>query len=763
MSEEINQNMEDMDDDVLSPYETNTETESSAITETDTNESVEVDADADAAVMVKADSKTVVLYTTKELQGYSDDKLIELLRKSWGYKVGEPFEVFGILKIKNTFLVVENLWNKNWERVSYPLKDQSFEQGVFAGPIRRDFTEGDLVKTMVTLSPSIKRKNRNNPFALATIPSSMVKLIEAPDEILKQGIYQDKGYIERWVVDFIASKQADKIKSEVNNSVQKLFAEKRDSENLLAEVNAGLNESQEKFQKNVEIIERQNSILEEKQTLIAEARNELSQIIQNKEEVVSKLNEFIEVKAKLLRDLDIVDEQVLNQLTGKGQSIQDTRDGHNLSELFGDIKNGIGYIQAYLYNKGIMYRREVLENFFTLLSTRDLIILAGDSGSGKTNLVKSFAEAIGGKSIIIPVKPNWTGSEDLLGYYNPIEHNYLSTLFLDALLEAKNNPEIPYLICLDEMNLARVEYYFADFLSLLEERKQQPVVHLYSQSESSHLVSETKNFLALLDEAKENLHKENLDSFVEILQDEELNRKLHELCGFKDGDSLLKYHTRLRKSFASYLSNPATIEIPKNVFFIGAINIDETTHYLSPKILDRAHIMRFTNPLLQDWEDINVQIQDYENVDLSKPVLFTIENFGGRKEYPRFEMEGELEQALIHMTKEYLIPLGVEFGLRSIRQASNYMHCYQEHFDITQKEILNHVVRQKILPKLMFDGTKKILGDKDRKDVLLDMKSYLTSELSDLDISVDDNVIEDLNRTLNNAEINDWVVNYWFK
>ena len=111
MSEEINQNMEDMDDDVLSPYETNTETESSAITETDTNESVEVDADADAAVMVKADSKTVVLYTTKELQGYSDDKLIELLRKSWGYKVGEPLTIIGKLKKIANFYILENLYN----------------------------------------------------------------------------------------------------------------------------------------------------------------------------------------------------------------------------------------------------------------------------------------------------------------------------------------------------------------------------------------------------------------------------------------------------------------------------------------------------------------------------------------------------------------------------------------------------------------------------------------------------------------------------
>ena len=144
--------------------------------------------------------------------------------------------------------------------------------------------------------------------------------------------------------------------------------------------------------------------------------------------------------------------------------------------------------------------------------------------------------------------------------------------FIYATKLAKNNPQVPHFICLDEMNLARVEYYFADFLSLLEERNTIPNIPLYSQSESSHLINEAKNFLALIDEAKNNLNKNDITDFIEILKDESLNTKLHNLCGFKDGDSLLKYHTRLRKSFDNYINNPAEIELPNNVFFIGAIN-----------------------------------------------------------------------------------------------------------------------------------------------------------------------------------------------
>ena len=114
--------------------------------------------------------------------------------------------------------------------------------------------------------------------------------------------------------------------------------------------------------------------------------------------------------------------------------------------LDSNYSDAVSYIQAYLKDRDILYPRHIIENFLTLFT--DLIILAGDSGSGKTNLVQSFAKAIG-VSKIIPVKPNWTSSEDLLGYYNPLEKKYLATPFLEALIEARQNPDIPYFICLD--------------------------------------------------------------------------------------------------------------------------------------------------------------------------------------------------------------------------------------------------------------------------------------------------------------------------
>ncbi|MGK3218963.1 AAA family ATPase, partial [Klebsiella pneumoniae] len=203
-----------------------------------------------------------------------------------------------------------------------------------------------------------------------------------------------------------------------------------------------------------------------------------------------------------------------------------------------NYSDAVSYIQAYLKERDILYPRHIIENFLTLIRTNDLIILAGDSGSGKTNLVQSFAKAIGGVSKIIPVKPNWTSSEDLLGYYNPLEKKYLATPFLEALIEAKQNPDIPYFICLDEMNLARVEYYFADFLSKLEERNEQPTIQLYSDDEAAHVLAELKGVVSVISNAQEKFSKNGIVDFVALMQDEEINAEMKRAFGFSDKDSL---------------------------------------------------------------------------------------------------------------------------------------------------------------------------------------------------------------------------------
>ena len=112
------------------------------------------------------------------------------------------------------------------------------------------------------------------------------------------------------------------------------------------------------------------------------------------------------------------------------------------------------------------------------------------------------------------------------------------------------------------------------------------------------------------------------------------------------------------------------------------------------------------------------------------------------------------------MVREFLEPLGIEFGLRTVRQARQYSAALQP-FDADDDLILNNIVLHKILPKLMFDGEKQVDGDLARKDILVAMRDYLDQQLTALDMDATESCIEEFDRVIRNAKANDWVVNYW--
>jgi energy-coupling factor transporter ATP-binding protein EcfA2 len=648
----------------------------------------------------------------------------------------------------------------------YPLDQEDLRQTVFVGVVNKysfdkESIDGQWVKARVELSPAKERDKHKNPFALKATNGGIQLMQKIPKEFSESEIFIDgESHVEKWVVDFYRNQYRDQISKDGNELLEKINQEREaeerkvrllqdESESLgekIAQNERSLSDVSEKLQETIELQRKTETEFEQKKTKM--------------EHQLDTLIKFIETKAKILIELDLLGQKDVDGLLGKDSS-ESMRLGHDFSKEFSaDVTKAIGYLQAYLHQKGVVYRRKVLEDFFALLSTHDLIILAGDSGSGKTNLVKSFAEAVGGVSIIIPVKPNWTSAEDLLGYYNPLEQKYLSTRFLDALFEAAKNPDVPYLICLDEMNLARVEYYFADFLSLMEERGSAPEIHLYSTSESDHLVSEARNFLALIDDVKERVDKSDVVTFLDVLRDESINAKLHEMCGFREGESLLKYHVRLRKLLSSYLNTPSSISLPPNVRIIGAINVDETTHYLSPKILDRAHIMRFGSPLLMDWEQAEGEIETFD-LDLKLPIKLSAAELGKRTDYPAFDRNNPIVETLMYLAREYLEPLGIEFGLRTIRQSRLYSTALEQ-LGADENLILNNIVLHKILPKLMFDGEKVVNDRVARKDLLVGMRDFLDERLTVLkDNQAIDYCIDELDRVIRNAESNDWIVNYW--
>ena len=135
-------------------------------------------------------------------------------------------------------------------------------------------------------------------------------------------------------------------------------------------------------------------------------------------------------------------------------------------------KEAIEQIKSYIASKGFTYNDNLIENFFLSLKSKPFVILAGTSGTGKTKLVKLFAEAIGAEYRMVSVRPDWSDGSDLFGHFD-LNGKFVSGPVCDAFETALRDPAKPVFLCLDEMNLARVEYYLSDFLSVIESRDMQ--------------------------------------------------------------------------------------------------------------------------------------------------------------------------------------------------------------------------------------------------------------------------------------------------
>ena len=197
------------------------------------------------------------------------------------------------------------------------------------------------------------------------------------------------------------------------------------------------------------------------------------------------------------------------------------------------------HIKRYIAAKGYYFDDETLYNYHICLKTRPLVILAGLSGTGKSKLSQLYAEAIGhkdqnGRYLRLAVRPSWNDDRFLLGYQNTITGEYVTEPALDFIIRAEADRDNLYFFCLDEMNLAHVEYYFSQFLSALEEEPAARKLLLMSETTKNRLQKEGKP-----------------------------------------------------------LEVPSEVIIPTNLLFTGTINVDETTQALSDKVIDRANTLEF--------------------------------------------------------------------------------------------------------------------------------------------------------------------------
>lgn len=276
-------------------------------------------------------------------------------------------------------------------------------------------------------------------------------------------------------------------------------------------------------------------------------------------------------------------------------------------------------------------------------------------GLRMTSLPRRRVRARSDRYAFIPVRPDWTDHRGLLGYYNPIAEQYHPTEFLKLLIRASEQPHVPHFAILDEMNLAKVEHYFSDFLSCLESRR---------LSADGTIVQETLE-----------LHPEATP------------------VRFEDATGRV------------YLI-PPRIEVPMNLYFTGTVNVDESTYMFSPKVLDRANTLEF--------DDV-----DLTGYGLPSPSTPSTEGFTLRADWPGLAevhlatpedylaMSNEAKGVLIDLLK-ILQPYRMHFGYRVVNEISRYVRLSQEFVGPDALDTaLDLQIRQKILPK--FHGSRATL------------------------------------------------------
>ncbi|MBW5447630.1 DUF3578 domain-containing protein [Cohnella sp. CFH 77786] len=302
-------------------------------------------------------------------------------------------------------------------------------------------------------------------------------------------------------------------------------------------------------------------------------------------------------------------------------------------------------IKSYIRYKGFSFPDNLIENFYLSLKTKPFVILAGVSGTGKTKLVQLFAEAIGatndnGQFKLIPVRPDWSDPADLIGYKD-LNDRFRPGPLAEVLVEASkpNNRNKPYFICLDEMNLARVEHYFSDVLSILETQKR---------------------------------HGDRIVTDVIL--------RISALVTPEDQSTYGDLH------------------IPDNVYLIGTVNMDETTHPFSKKVLDRANTIEFNYIQLAQYPVgavAEVTSQPAPNSFLQSQYLQLVDAYHDEHK----SLIEDATQTLVRIN-DILEAIHAHVGFR-IRDAVCFYLIYNEQSKLMTKErAFDLQLLQKILPRI---------------------------------------------------------------
>lgn len=351
--------------------------------------------------------------------------------------------------------------------------------------------------------------------------------------------------------------------------------------------------------------------------------------------------------------------------------------------------------------------------YLTALRTKPFMLLAGISGTGKSRIVRKLAQATVTEELqkaegyegtdfandrwklhspanfeLIQVKPNWHNSMDVIGYLSNIPSpHYVFTPFIELIVKAWQYPEVPFFLCLDEMNLAPVEEYFAEFLSAIESRS----------FEGGEYMTDPiiKPFNSFGDDVAKMMVNTLFPNFT---------------AGDTESTT-----TKIIKHFRI-----KGLTLPKNLIVIGTVNMDETTFSFSRKVLDRAMSVEMNevnyDSFLNDTTDDDLKaivLAFEENDDADLNALLVDRHIEAREIID--ELGDDAKFAIDYLKRINALLEGTPFklGYRAANEALIYLQASYEFGHTDRIAALDNFTLMKILSRVEGDEMKLKITDSD--------------------------------------------------
>ena len=334
---------------------------------------------------------------------------------------------------------------------------------------------------------------------------------------------------------------------------------------------------------------------------------------------------------------------------------------------------------------------ELLMRLLAALRAKPFAILAGHSGTGKSRYVKKLAymtcnmdelrneNQLPGNYLLLQVKPNWHDSTELLGFRNAMDGDrYQKTKLIEFLFRAYQFKDTPFFLCLDEMNLAPVEQYFAEFLSSMESAEPVPL-----------------NDITVKD------------------------------------DNLFNLGCEWEAAYDYLAANG--FSIPKNLFIVGTVNMDETTNQFSRKVLDRAFTIEMTDVDFKNYGHVTQPSYD-DTIEEEKIQAL----LNGEKFVDKLDDEDVAEGAPLVKVQKALEPTAFAVAYRFANEYTllkRAIACFDK--DSTMKlDALDQAVLMKILPRVAGekDYIEKVYGKNDNEGLrkALEGKSVSLKKIAEI-------------------------------